>query len=84
MYRWAAQNDEGGDEYVDSEIDDDYGDGVSHSSNLDKAKESVVFESMFIEVKGPGDHLAYKQVLWLQVLNLLSDQSKTFVCQVRE
>lgn len=32
--------------------------------------ETFVFESMFVEVKGPSDHLAYKQWLWLRLLSL--------------
>jgi hypothetical protein len=37
------------------------------------------FEAMFVEVKGPTDSLAYKQWLWLHLLNLrtLSAQSTT-------
>jgi hypothetical protein len=45
------------------------------------------FESMFVEVKGPTDHLAYKQLLWLKLLSLShyeNKQTKAFVCHVKE
>jgi hypothetical protein len=42
------------------------------------------FESMCIEVKGPTDHLAYKQVLWLQLLSLMTSCFKAYVCHVKE
>ena len=44
------------------------------------------FEAMFVEVKGPTDHLAYKQLLWLKLLSLphSNNQTKAFVCHVKE
>lgn len=71
--------------------------------NLECAADSTqveyIFESMCVEVKGPSDHLAYKQLLWLQLLTLVSDDTTTisntpgnqyphsfssFVCHVKE
>jgi hypothetical protein len=43
------------------------------------------FEAMCVEVKGPTDHLAYKQLFWLQLLSLNSiHHMKAFVGHVRE
>ncbi len=43
------------------------------------------FEAMFIEVKGRGDHLAYKQLFLLQLLSLSRiHQIHTLVCHVKE
>jgi hypothetical protein len=44
------------------------------------------FEIMFVEVKGPTDHLAYKQLLWLKLLSIPLDdgQSSAYVCHVKE
>jgi hypothetical protein len=44
-----------------------------------------IFESMSVEVKGPTDHLAYKQLFWLKLLSLpFYDRHKAFVCHVKE
>ena len=50
--------------------------GVKHSE--------WVFESLFIEVKGPSDHLAYKQRLWLEILGQATHSLKAAVCFVKE
>lgn len=38
------------------------------NNNNTNGKELWKFECMFIEVKGPSDHLAQKQIIWLKVL----------------
>lgn len=42
------------------------------------------FEAMCVEVKGPTDQLAYKQLLWLQLLSLSIHSIKSYVCHVKE
>jgi hypothetical protein len=43
-----------------------------------------IFETLFIEVKGPSDHLAYKQRLWLEILGKATHSLKAAVCFVKE
>lgn len=56
-----------------------------------------LFESMYIEVKGPSDHLSFRQRVWLHLLNSGGDDNdgdyerslstsipKAFVCQIEE
>ena len=43
-----------------------------------------VFESLLVEVKGPSDHLAYKQRLWLEILGQATHSLKAAVCFVKE
>lgn len=45
---------------------------------------SHLFEVMFVEVKGPNDHLAYRQLLWLHVLDQRKYGLKAVVCHVKE
>lgn len=63
--------------------------GESSSKNEEKdvniPEIEFVFESMSVEVKGPTDHLAYKQLFWLKLLSLpFFDRHKAFVCHVKE
>lgn len=44
----------------------------------------IMLESMLVEVKGPSDALANKQVIWLQLLGLLAPAVQAFVCHVKE
>jgi hypothetical protein len=55
-------------------------------SEDDLMSDRYYFESSCIEVKGPTDHLAYKQLFWLQVLSLPAIHSTmtAFVGHVRE
>ncbi len=44
-----------------------------------------VFESLFVEVKGPTDHLSDRQVVWLHGLGQACErESFSVVCQLRE
>ena len=43
-----------------------------------------IFESLLVEVKGPSDHLAYKQRLWLEILGQATHSMKAAVCFVKE
>lgn len=64
----------------------------SNDGNNEKVQWRWSFESMFVEVKGPTDHLAYKQLLWLKILSLTNNEAfntdsnnkKAFVCHVKE
>jgi hypothetical protein len=55
-------------------------------SEDDLMSDRYYFESSCIEVKGPTDHLAYKQLFWLQVLSLpmIHSTMTAFVGHVRE
>jgi len=44
----------------------------------------LVFESLLVEVKGPSDHLAYKQRLWLEILSQTTGNLKAAICMVKE
>jgi len=77
-------------------------DKVSSSSSLSSLLNDedyhYLFESMYIEVKGPTDHLSFKQRVWLHLLNSGGDGDggcdgmrsfpvsipKAFVCQIEE
>ena len=48
------------------------------------AFECLKFESMLVEVKGPTDHLAYKQRLWLELLAQAKHSMKAAICFVKE
>jgi hypothetical protein len=48
---------------------------------LNNLEENFKFEVLFVEVKGPTDHLAYKQNLWLQIL---SSNCAAAVCFLKE
>ena len=45
-----------------------------------------VFQCMFVEVKGPTDHLADRQAVWIHALdrNQTASQCRSLVCQIRE
>lgn len=51
---------------------------------VDSLPLSHLFEVMFVEVKGPNDHLAYRQLLWLHVLDQRKHGLKAVVCHVKE
>lgn len=53
-------------------------------SAIDSLPLSHLFEVMFVEVKGPNDHLAYRQLLWLHVLDQRKYGLKAVVCHVKE
>lgn len=62
-------------------------------SAVDGLPDKYLFEIMFVEVKGPNDHLAYKQLLWLHILDQKNSSTggqggvhgmKAVVCHVKE
>lgn len=72
-------------------------DSSSVSMLLNDENYHYLFESLYIEVKGPSDHLSFRQRVWLHLLNSGSDDHdgddkrslstsipKAFVCQIEE
>ena len=51
-------------------------------SSLSSDQSLLIFESTFVEVKGPTDRLSYRQIVWLKVLNASGIHS--WVCQISE
>jgi hypothetical protein len=68
----AAGGGGGGGGDGDDKDDDDDDDDLARPLRLPRAVAgcALVFEALLVEVKGPTDALAYKQWLWLQLLNL--------------
>lgn len=72
-------------------------DSSSVSMLLNDEDYHYLFESLYIEVKGPSDHLSFRQRVWLHLLNSGGDDHdgddekslstsipKAFVCQIEE
>ena len=82
---------------VVGETDQDKGISSSLSMLLNDEDYHYIFESLYIEVKGPSDHLSFRQRVWLHLLNsgcdvhdgddgrsLSTSIPKAFVCQIEE
>ncbi len=63
-------------------------DGADSDSDasLESLLQGVTFETLFVEVKGPGDHLAYRQLLWLHLLSreTADHDMRAALCHVKE
>lgn len=58
--------------------------GLDGLQLLGESTSEWIFESLLVEVKGPSDHLAYKQRLWLEILGQATHSLKAAVCFVKE
>eukprot|EP01039_Chlorochromonas_danica_P006820 gene6820-7533_t len=47
-------------------------------------EKTVRFECLCVEVKGPGDRLSPKQLVWLQLLDIAGPLLQSFLCLVEE